>query len=581
VALAVQFPLVVLATSGLRELASSPAALFASLSLGAFVATLSERRLVRAILAVILGLAIVTQLVALRLYHAPIDLQVARAARRASADVIAAMRGSATWLALGAVVGVALEYGLLSLSHRARSRHDRPLFAGAFVAAVALGPGLDASGPDLRLASALRAFAEPVPPRAPGSPSLPLLPTARSRVPSVLWIITESVRASDYASDAESAPETCPEVAALFPDRIGLRELRATSSYTTISVAAMTTGRAQLGTKSEIAGAPNLFDLAKSVRVEGRAPWVAYYSAQSVTGVFERENIRDACDRFVGLEDLEATCRPGPSEPCTRDTLDRRIVDLFVREIEHAPDHAVVVLHLYDTHVPYAFDDARAKFRPFSREVSWESLDSLHAAYENAILAQDAEIARAAKAFVASRGRAPWVVLFTSDHGEAFGEHHAIHHGQNLYDEQIHVPGFVAASAGALERTELEALAVRAAGPTSHSDLLPTVLDVLGVWSSPALGRERAAMLGSSLLGHERPRRAVPMTSCNASYPCPLDTWGMLGETHALVGQSWDKGFRCVKLDDAATPADDPECASLRAESKRYFATMPGGVPNL
>jgi hypothetical protein len=88
-------------------------------------------------------------------------------------------------------------------------------------------------------------------------------------------------------------------------------------------------------------------------------------------------------------------------------------------------------------------------------------------------------------------------------------------------------------------------------------------------------------MLGSSLLREAGRRRSVPMTSCNVSSNCPIDTWGMLGEAHALVAQSWDGEWKCVRLDDRATlDPEAPECAELQTESKAYFATRPDGAAN-
>ena len=554
----------------------------ASLAFAGLAATCARRRAPRALLAFVFGVVLFAQALSVGVYHAPLDLQIARAARAAWPDVRVVLSSSAPLLALGALVTSALEWFLLSAASAARFRYDRLLFGGGFLVSIAFGPELDHAGPELRFASALRVLTERSPARIGGAPALPILPSSRATVPSILLLITESVRASDYASSSEVEPETNPEIAALLPQRVGLSEMRAVSSYTTISIAALTTGRPQLGSREEIARAPNLFDIGKSVRVRGEPLRVAYYSDQSVTGVFEREDIHASCDRFVGLEDLQDSCeKEGPSEQCTRASLDARIVDLFEREMIHTPSPALVVLHLYNTHVPYAFDDASAKFKPFSRSVSWEGTTELHNAYKNAIVAQDRQLARAVRAFIASRGASPTVILMTSDHGEAFGEHHAIHHGQNLYDEQIHVPAFVAGSPGALDDEAQRALKGRAEGPTSHYDVLPTILDILGVWESPAFSAYRGPMLGSSLLGTKVGSRAVPMTSCNASSRCPLNTWGMLGDEHALVAQAWDAHWNCVRLDDRGSQDPEaPECERLRATSKAYFSTLPGGEVN-
>jgi arylsulfatase A-like enzyme len=239
------------------------------------------------------------------------------------------------------------------------------------------------------------------------------------------------------------------------------------------------------------------------------------------------------------------------------------------------------MLHVYGTHAPYYSTPALSPFQPATQTPSWETLEALYNQYKNAIVTQDAELARAVRAFVSSRS-GPWLVLFTSDHGEAFGEHHAIHHGQNLYDEQIHVPGFIAFGSGALTASEERTLRERARGPSSHLDVLPTLLDVLGVWDAFPLLPYNNRMLGSSLLrsAPERPR-AIPMTNCTTSAPCPMNTWGMLGERHALVAQVWDASFKCVPLDDSGTVIEDGiECSWLRGRSRQFFPTLPNGNPN-
>src|SRR5262249_30572455 len=138
--------------------------------------------------------------------------------------------------------------------------------------------------------------------------------------------------------------------------------------------------------------------------------------------------------------------------------LDRMVIDRFIAELPNRPHPSATVLHLYGTHAPYYFADEGAKFRPFERSVGWSSMPKLRNAYKNAIAEQDKQVARAVRAFTAHAGNRPWFVIFTSDHGESFGEHGAIHHGQNLYDEQVRVPGWIAAGQGALTEKEERAL---------------------------------------------------------------------------------------------------------------------------
>lgn len=69
------------------------------------------------------------------------------------------------------------------------------------------------------------------------------------------------------------------------------------------------------------------------------------------------------------------------------------------------------------------------------------------------------------------------LIVFTSDHGEALGEHKLFGHVERLSDEMIHVPLIVKLPKGDPRGPEL----VRAAeGTFTHLDLVPTLLEIVG-----------------------------------------------------------------------------------------------------
>ncbi|TKD50968.1 sulfatase [Sphingomonas baiyangensis] len=85
------------------------------------------------------------------------------------------------------------------------------------------------------------------------------------------------------------------------------------------------------------------------------------------------------------------------------------------------------------------------------------------------------------------------LLIVTSDHGEAFGEHGVSFHGTNIFDEQVNVPLVLhGAGVGRLARTP---------GPVSQVDLAPTILHLVG--AAPMTG-----MQGRSLFDRAHPRRA-------------------------------------------------------------------------
>ncbi len=99
------------------------------------------------------------------------------------------------------------------------------------------------------------------------------------------------------------------------------------------------------------------------------------------------------------------------------------------------------------------------------------------------------------------------VIIVTSDHGEAFGEHGQTRHGFEIWDNLVHVPMFVVAP-GAQPRKIDE--------PRSAIDLAPTVLDFFGV--APDKGFEGTSLVKEIYGEAPAPRDVwvdLPMTSDN------------------------------------------------------------------
>ena len=91
------------------------------------------------------------------------------------------------------------------------------------------------------------------------------------------------------------------------------------------------------------------------------------------------------------------------------------------------------------------------------------------------------------------------VILFTSDHGEAFGEHLHNGHSQNLFDELLHVPTIVKLPAGEAFAAGRVQLAERGLELVSHVDLAPTMLAALGL--APLPGAVGESLLGPGVTG--------------------------------------------------------------------------------
>ena len=551
------------------------------------LALMATSRARRVLLVLPCAAVLVLQGLVFRYYHTPLDVQVVASALHAKHDVRPVLvRALPAYVASVAILA-AFEYALLAFVHRTLATGERASRRSALsmvlgVAALGgvLGLGPRHATPEVRALHAVSAvFARHEPSRG-AAIALPPLHADRAELPSILFVLTESVRAADYRGTGEHP--TAPETAALTSGRTDLAQLRAVSSYTALSLSAILTGRGQHGPRDAIARAPSLFDFAHAARdSRGERPVVAYYSSQSET-VFETHEVRGAVDRFATIETLRG--RDVEDDADYGDMpLDRDIVDRFVKELPELKSPSVVLLHFIGTHAPYFIDPARAPFEPYAHVVGWTGMPKLLNAYRDSIYEQDRSLARAVGAFLRHARGKPWLVVFTSDHGEAFGEHGAIHHGQNLFDEQVHVPAWIVAGEGTLSPAQTRALADHAGRFVTHLDLLPTVLDALGLWDNFGVAPHRAEMPGRSLLRAYEERAPIPVTNCTSMFPCPLNTWGLYAGDRKLLARVYDGGWTCLALgQDEERLVDGPDlaCDELRSVSRRTFPLLPNGSPN-
>jgi tetratricopeptide (TPR) repeat protein len=114
--------------------------------------------------------------------------------------------------------------------------------------------------------------------------------------------------------------------------------------------------------------------------------------------------------------------------------------------------------HIYEPHTPYAPLERYAHYGPYNGEVAFADeivgrfLDALKArgVYDDA------------------------TIVLLSDHGEGLGDHAEQEHGIFLYDESIRVP-FIIKLPGGVNG------GARVPHPVQHIDVLPTMLDLLGL----------------------------------------------------------------------------------------------------
>jgi arylsulfatase A-like enzyme/Flp pilus assembly protein TadD len=119
-----------------------------------------------------------------------------------------------------------------------------------------------------------------------------------------------------------------------------------------------------------------------------------------------------------------------------------------------------VFVHLYEPHFPYEPPEPwRARF---AREP-----------YHGEVAAVDAALEPLLRPILEQGARSRWLVVLTSDHGESLGDHGEMTHGIFGYEASLRVPLLVHAP-GLLRPRVVDA-------PVGHVDLLPTLLDALGI----------------------------------------------------------------------------------------------------
>ena len=122
----------------------------------------------------------------------------------------------------------------------------------------------------------------------------------------------------------------------------------------------------------------------------------------------------------------------------------RAITDLALTWLteERRDDPFFLTLNYMDAHAPYippaSTRDAFATDQPRDLRSVPRALNELQ--YDRELLYLDSELARVLDALEELDLFDDTVVIVTSDHGEAFGEHGFVLHGWNLYDEVLRVP---------------------------------------------------------------------------------------------------------------------------------------------
>lgn len=164
---------------------------------------------------------------------------------------------------------------------------------------------------------------------------------------------------------------------------------------------------------------------------------------------------------FLNYFDAHAPYYPPPE---FRDTFTGRSPSLGVRGLKESTRRAVLT---------------------GERDLSEQEYAHVTSLYDGELAYLDTELGRLLRQLEQHPRWEDMLVIITSDHGEAFGEHRYLDHGVSLYNELISVPVIIKAGKHRIDKIQ-HAGVVESANIQSV-DLFPTILDYTGIVIPPGI----------------------------------------------------------------------------------------------
>ncbi|HEY3500608.1 MAG TPA: sulfatase-like hydrolase/transferase [Polyangiaceae bacterium] len=401
----------------------------------------------------------------------------------------------------------------------------------------------------------------PVPPlaRAPGTPQR-----------NILFVILESVRASATCAEPGAECERTELTHRSFPERFTFTRMRSHDSCTAISLAVLWSGVYPTESREILHTWPLIFDYARATGYD-----TAFWTSQNMMFGNVRLWVKNlGVRKFVSATDLDPTADLDMGAP------ENLLADHVNANIGSLREPYLAVVQLSNVHYPYYVDENGPQpFQPSTTSKAEDENAAFLNYYQNAVYQQDQHIGRMLRHLRETEAGKRTVIVYTSDHGEAFREHGQMGHTFSIFDEETHVPMWIDAPPGTLTDAEVAALRSKRNAYLFHVDLAPTILDLMGVADAPEIGRYRERMHGHSLLRPPLTEQPVPMTNCAGVWSCAFENWGYMQKNMKLEARSWDSGWNCYDLETdpgERERLDISRCGPLLEHAMKTFGRLPG-----
>lgn len=381
-------------------------------------------------------------------------------------------------------------------------------------------------------------------------------PAAEFDRPDIFVVVLDAARADAFSPWGASRPT--PAVQALADSGTVFANAYSSAPWTGQAIPGIFSGRYPEGHGVETWGYALPASIPSMAEVVGRLGYHTVLWTQHAIYSGNR-TLRRGFDEFVEAPEAEPGVVPAPA-------------DLF---LDDAPTFAV--LHWLPPHGPYAPPDPfRGRYSDWQQEelpINARFLNRFprqqdpatlaeehvryvrdrydeHVAYADDVVGRFVEMLRSAGRYEDA------LIVVTSDHGEGFLEHGWFLHTRFLYEEVLRVPLLIKWPAG------IELQAPRVSQPVSTIQLLPTLVDALGV-ERDDLRHQAGSLLPLTAEGAERPDW-VYFSSRGVAPPDrdPRPLWGLrVGRWKSVY---WQPDDRIELYDLEADPDERNDLAGAR-----------------